>query len=170
MKLSVIQGDITTLAVDIIVNAANASLLKGAGVCGAIHNAAGPDLQEACKALQGCDTGQAKITPGFDLIAKHVIHTVGPIWNGGQDNEAELLGFCYRNALMLAEQEKAHSIAFPAISCGIYGYPLEQACQVSVETILGISEYLQTLQDVYLVAFDLATKEAWEKAVTSQVA
>jgi O-acetyl-ADP-ribose deacetylase (regulator of RNase III) len=129
--LSALHGDITTLEVDAIVNAANPRLLGGGGVDGAIHRAAGMELREACAKLGGCMPGDAKLTPGFKLPARHVIHTVGPVWNGGTAGEAETLTSCYRKSLMLAAQHQMVSIAFPCISCGIYGYPLEQAASVS---------------------------------------
>ncbi len=128
--------DISKLDVDAIVNAANASLADGAGVCGAIHKAAGPGLLAECQDLGGCDTGDAKITAGYDLSARHVIHTVGPVWQGGGHNEAELLASCYRNSILLAEQHGLESVAFPAISCGIYGYPIDQAAIIAIESTL----------------------------------
>jgi O-acetyl-ADP-ribose deacetylase (regulator of RNase III) len=149
--------DITTLALDAIVNAANTSLAPGGGVCGAIHRAAGPELARACAALAGCPTGDARITPGFGLPARHVIHAVGPVWQGGGNGEAELLAGAYRASLRLARDHGCRSLAFPAISTGIYGYPLREATDIAVRTVL---EFAPDAEPVALVQFACFSPES----------
>ena len=157
-QLTVLMGDITTLDVDAIVNAANPTLLGGGGVDGAIHRAAGPGLVEHCRTLGGCDTGRAKITPGFNLTARWVIHTVGPVWRGGSGGEAGLLASCYRESLARADEVGACSVAFPAISTGVYGYPTEAAAAIAVGTLRSIPS---EVRDVTLVAFNRRTYGAY---------
>ncbi|WP_281686019.1 O-acetyl-ADP-ribose deacetylase [Pseudomonas citronellolis] len=152
-EIHVWQGDITTLRIDAIVNAANSSLLGGGGVDGAIHRAAGPELANHCRNLGGCRAGEAKITPGFRLPAAHVIHTVGPVWRGGGHGEPELLAACYRNSLALAERHGLEGIAFPAISCGIYGYPLEAAARIAIAELRRQRPAGSSLQRLLLVPF-----------------
>jgi O-acetyl-ADP-ribose deacetylase (regulator of RNase III) len=160
-RMKVVQGDITTQEVDAIVNAANQQLVRGGGVDGAIHRAAGPELQEACNKIGGCPTGEARITPGFGLPARHVIHAVGPRWHGGDRGEADLLAGCYRHALELATQHGLKTIAFPGISTGIYGYPLEDATRIAITTVAACLETVPQVEEVRFVTFgDDATKVA----------
>jgi len=151
-KIHVIKDDITTLHVNAIVNAANNSLLGGGGVDGAIHRAAGPELLAECKTLNGCDTGDAKITRAYSLPANFVIHTVGPVWQGGNSHEAELLSNCYRRCMDLAQEKNISSIAFPAISCGVYGYPVVQAAAIAVSVLLEYSAGT-SIETIYCVCF-----------------
>ncbi len=151
--IEVVEGDLTRLVVDAIVNAANHTLLGGGGVDGAIHRAAGPGLLVECRALAGCATGEAKLTGAYRLPAKFIIHTVGPVWQGGGASEAELLAACYRNSLALAAQQGLCSIAFPAVSCGVYGYPLGQAVQIAVATVTAQLRDCPTLERVVFCCF-----------------
>ncbi len=167
--IMVARGDITKLKVDAIVNAANSSLLGGGGVDGAIHRAAGPQLLAACRALHGCRTGSAKITPGFQLSARFVIHAVGPVWQGGKHGEEELLASCYETALDLAKQQGLSSIAFPAISCGVYRFPADRAAEVAVAAIRRSLPACPSIKTVLLVAFDEGIERALEKALEKSV-
>ncbi len=151
-KIHVVQGDITQLEVDAIVNAANSSLLGGGGVDGAIHRAAGPKLLEECKTIGGCPTGEARITGGYTLKAKYVIHTVGPVYRGSAEDRL-LLTRCYRNSLELAVKSNIQTIAFPAISCGVYGYPIEEACEIAVDAVLKFFNENPGIRKVIFVLF-----------------
>ena len=165
--IEVLQGDITKLEVDAIVNAANKSLLGGGGVDGAIHRAAGRTLLEECKTLNGCETGQSKITKGYNLRAKYVIHTVGPVWSGGNKQERELLKSCYYTALELARKNNIKTIAFPSISCGVYRFPIEEACKIAISTV---KEYLNNYDGFEKVIFINPSEdivEIYKKILTS---
>ncbi len=157
-RFDVQRGDITRLAVDAIVNAANERLAPGGGVCGAIHAAAGPELARACREIGGCPTGQARITPGFKLPAGHVIHAVGPVWHGGGAGEAGLLAGCYENAIALAAENGLKSIAFPAISTGIFGYPSAAAADVAIEASRGALDRHPEVERVIFCVFDAETE------------
>lgn len=164
-KIELVEGDITVLAVDAIVNAANNSLLGGGGVDGAIHRAAGPELLAHCRTLYGCSTGEAEISKGYRLPARYVIHTVGPIWRGGNHNEAELLANCYRNCFRLAKENRLTTIAFPAVSTGVYDFPREQAAEIAIREIMAALASNLELAKIILVCFNPQTRIAYEKAM-----
>jgi O-acetyl-ADP-ribose deacetylase (regulator of RNase III) len=168
MTIEIAVGDITTQPVDAIVNAANSSLLGGGGVDGAIHRAAGPELLAECRGLGGCETGEAKITNGYRLPAAHVIHTVGPVWHGGDTGEPELLASCYRNSLVLADEHSLASIAFPAISTGLYGYPPDAAAEIAVTTVRDTLPQMKSVEHVIFVCFDAATAEIYERILDTE--
>lgn len=164
-RLSLVLGDITRQQVDAIVNAANTSLLGGGGVDGAIHRAAGPELLQECRQLGGCPTGQARITNGYRLPARCVIHTPGPIWMGGGHGEDDLLASCYRNSLALASQNKFRTIAFPSISTGIYGFPIERACRIAIRQVQTSLEQDSTIEKVIFVCFSQSDYNVYELAL-----
>lgn len=166
-RLQTVLGDITKQSVDAIVNAANCSLLGGGGVDGAIHRAAGPELLAECRILHGCETGKAKITKGYKLPAKHVIHTPGPVWHGGNNGEEELLASCYRSCLTLASENGCKTVDFPSISTGVYHFPLDKAAAIASKTI---KEYLDAhpeIERVRMVCFDERTKAAYDSAIAA---
>jgi O-acetyl-ADP-ribose deacetylase (regulator of RNase III) len=165
-KIEIGQGDITKLLVDAIVNAANSSLLGGGGVDGAIHRAAGPELVKECRTVGGCPTGEARITKGYNLAASHVIHTVGPVYSG-KPKDKTLLTACYQNSLKLAVENDLHSIAFPAISCGVYGYPIQEACEIAVNTTCRFLKNNQTIERVIFMLFSAGDLTVYEKYMKS---
>ncbi|MBR5342507.1 MAG: O-acetyl-ADP-ribose deacetylase [Oscillospiraceae bacterium] len=164
-RIEIIQGDITRQAVDAIVNAANCSLLGGGGVDGAIHRAAGPELLAECRTLHGCETGKAKITKGYRLPARYVIHTPGPIWRGGTHGEPELLASCYRSCLELAAENGCKTVDFPSISTGVYAFPLNRAAPIAIRTIGAFLEAHPEIERVRMVCFDYRTKAVYEAAL-----
>ena len=163
IQIEILKGDITKLNVDTIVNAANTSLLGGGGVDGAIHRAAGKELLEECRTLNGCETGQSKITKGYNLPAKYVIHTVGPVWRGGKYNEIKKLKSCYETALNLAKENEIKTIAFPAISCGVYHFPLEEACKIATDTVKNFIDKNDCLEKVIFIDINDAIIEIYKR-------
>lgn len=168
-RIRLVQGDITLMDVDAIVNAANNSLLGGGGVDGAIHRAAGPQLLESCRQIGGCATGDAVITPGFRLKARYVIHTVGPVWRGGQHNEPSLLASCYLKSLQLAASKHLKSVAFPNISTGVYGYPKKEAAQIAISTVLEFLKQNMMPEVVWFVCFDRENYDLYEQELSAKI-
>lgn len=164
-KLSAMRADIATLSVDAIVNAANSALAGGGGVDGAIHRAAGPELSQACRQLGGCPTGQARLTPGYNLRAQYIIHTVGPVWSGGDRGEPELLAACYRNSLTLAAAHNVRRLAFPCIGTGVYGYPLELAARTAVNTVRETLKDFEGIEEVIFCCFSAGDLQVYQRLI-----
>jgi O-acetyl-ADP-ribose deacetylase (regulator of RNase III) len=164
-RIELVIGDITEQRLDAIVNAANESLLGGGGVDGAIHRAAGPKLLEACRGIGGCPTGEARITPGFNLAARFVIHTVGPVWHGGNHNKDELLANCYRSSMRLAHENGVHTIAFPSISTGVYRFPLERAVPIAIRELRAAAGHYPAIGIIRVVAYSQETYDVYEKVM-----
>ena len=162
-KIALIEADITTLEVDAVVNAANSSLMGGGGVDGAIHRAAGPGLLAECKSIGGCPTGEARITKGYDLPARYIIHTVGPVWHGGIEGEDELLASCYRSSFQIADKYKLKTIAFPAISTGIYGFPKKSAAAIAVYEARAVIQFNQEIEKIWFVSIDGETTKIYRE-------